>query len=182
MDQLQITPQLMDAFVKGDAKAFATFYNLHNAALCTFATGLVEIKEDGEDIVKDSFVKLWMKHSDLETPDNVKAFLYITTRNSCLNFLRYQQIKHLHHREEISYHLSNEHVGIDLQRTDQEKLLEIRLQVEKLSPRQKEVFHMSFYEGLQDEIIATLLNISVNTVVRHRGWALHNIRSLIASN
>jgi RNA polymerase sigma-70 factor (ECF subfamily) len=59
----------------------------------------VSSQQDGEDLVKDTFVKLWQTHADFDTPQNIKAFLYITTRNACLNFLRYLQVKESSRKE-----------------------------------------------------------------------------------
>ncbi|HEX9509830.1 MAG TPA: sigma-70 family RNA polymerase sigma factor [Puia sp.] len=102
MDHPELNPDIIIEFRKGDPQAFASFFHLHYRPLCYFATQLVNSQQDGEDIVKDTFVKLWQKHTDFDTPQNIKAFLYITTRNACLNFLRHMQVRESS-RKELMY-------------------------------------------------------------------------------
>ena len=84
-EELNIIP----AFKQKDAKAFACIFKLHRKALVYFAEKILGIREEAEDIVADSFMKLWAKHADFESLPQIKSFLYVVTRNSCLNFLKY---------------------------------------------------------------------------------------------
>ncbi len=93
MDHPPFNPDIIEKLKQGDSEAYASFFNTFYAPLCYFATQLVRDKPAAEDIVKDTFIKLWQKHTDFESPQNVKAFLYITVRNASLNFLRHLAVR-----------------------------------------------------------------------------------------
>jgi RNA polymerase sigma-70 factor (ECF subfamily) len=176
MDHPALNPDIITEFKKGDPQAFSYFFHLHYRSLGYFAAQLVNSQQDGEDIVKDTYVKLWQKHTDFETPQNIKAFLYITTRNACLNFLRHLQVKESSHRE-LMY--LEEEKGEELvlnQMIRAELMQEIYGEIGKLPERRREVIKMAYLDGLKNEEIADQMNISIHTVAEHKGKALYSLR------
>jgi RNA polymerase sigma-70 factor (family 1) len=176
MDHPAIDPDIITEFKKGDPQAFSSFFHLHYRPLCYFASQLINSQQDGEDIVKDTFVKLWQKHTDFDSPQNIKAFLYITTRNACLNFLRHIQVKESF-RKELIY--LEEEKGEELvlnQMIRAELMQEIYSEIGKLPERRGEVFKMAYLDGLKNEEIAGQMNISIHTVAEHKAKALYSLR------
>ena len=176
MDHPDLNPDIIIDFKKGDPQAFSSFFHLHYRPLCYFAAQLVGNQQDAEDIIKDTYVKLWQKHTDFETSQNIKAFLYITTRNACLNFLRHIQVKESS-RKELMY--LEETKGEELvlnQMIRAELMQEIYSEIEKLPEKRREVFKLSYLEGLKNDEIATKMKISIHTVKEHKGKALQFLR------
>ena len=176
MDHPELNPDIIVEFKKGDPQAFSYFFHLHYRPLCYFAAQLVNSQQEGEDIVKDTYVKLWQKRTDFETPQNIKAFLYITTRNACLNFLRHLQVRESS-RKELIY--LEEEKGEELvlnQMIRAELMQEIYSEIEKLPERRREVFKMAYLDGMKNEEIADQMNISIHTVKEHKGKALYSLR------
>lgn len=176
MDHPDFNPDIINDFKKGDPQAFSSFFNLHYRALCYFAAQLLNSQQDGEDIVKDTFVKLWQKREDFDTPQNIKAFLYITTRNACLNFLRHIQVKEASRKELIYIEESKGDELVLNQMIRTELMQEIYSEIEKLPQRRKEVFKLAYLEGMKNEEIADHMNISIHTVKEHKGKALYSLR------
>jgi RNA polymerase sigma-70 factor (ECF subfamily) len=176
MDHPELNPDLIIEFQKGDPHAFTYFFQLHYRPLCYFASQLVGSQPDAEDIVKDTYVKLWQKHTDFATPQNIKAFLYITTRNACLNFLRHLQVKESS-RKELLY--LEEEKGQELivnQMIRAELMQEIYTEIEKLPEKRRMVFKLAYLEGLKNDEIADQMRISIHTVKEHKGKALQFLR------
>jgi RNA polymerase sigma-70 factor (ECF subfamily) len=176
MDHPALHPDIIVEFQKGDSNAYSTFFQLHYRPLCYFATQLINSQPDAEDIVKDAYVKLWQKHQDFATPQNIKAFLYITTRNACLNFIRHMQVRESS-RKELIY--LEEEKGQELvvnQMIRAELMQEIYTEIEKLPEKRKEVFKLAYLEGMKNDEIATHMNISIHTVKEHKGKALQFLR------
>jgi RNA polymerase sigma-70 factor (family 1) len=176
MDHPELNPDIIIEFQKGDPHAFTIFFQLHYRPLCYFASQLVGDQQDAEDIVKDTYVKLWQKHTDFATPQNIKAFLYITTRNACLNFLRHLQVKESS-RKELLY--LEEEKGQELvinQMIRAELMQEIYGEIEKLPEKRRMVFKLAYLEGMKNDEIAQQMNISIHTVKEHKGKALQFLR------
>ena len=81
----------LEAFKKRDAKTLADIFRSQRKALIYFAEKLLGIKEEAENMVEITFMKLWQKHADFDSFPAIKLFLYTTTRNSCLDFLKYSR-------------------------------------------------------------------------------------------
>jgi RNA polymerase sigma-70 factor (family 1) len=172
----ELNPDIIFEFRKGDSQAFACFFHIHYRALCFFAGKIIFDKAEAEDIVKDAFIKLWRKHDDFETAQNIKAFLYITTRNACLNFLRHTQVKDTFNKEYAYLEDSNHEDQVLNQIIRTELLREIYEKIEELPEKRREVFKLAYLDGLKNEEIAEYLNISIFTVKEHKGKALQTLR------
>src|SRR5690349_7900035 len=99
MAQLDLETDILVRFRNGDEKALAYIFKLYHKGLCYFAKQLISDDQPVEDIVAESFVKLWQRHPDFQTLNNIKAFLYVSTRHSCYNYLKHIQRKTASHKE-----------------------------------------------------------------------------------
>lgn len=167
---------LIPAFQQGDSTAFNTFFREHYKPLCYFAEQLTGDTAAAEDVVKDSFVKLWNQRTGFDHPKSIKSFLYTATRNACLNLLRHEKVKE-NFREEMKY---LDEAAIDatvLQEMIRTELMQsIYKEIAQLPEKRRQVFRMVFIDGLSHEEIAQQLGISVFTVKEHKAKALAQLR------
>ncbi|WP_207515771.1 RNA polymerase sigma factor [Longitalea luteola] len=167
---------LLQEFRRGNTHAFKAVYNMFFPSLCFFAKRLVDNDGEGEDIAADSFVKLLNRYDSFDSIPNIKAFLYITTRNACLNYLRYTQRQHSSKRElnriqdKIDEHALSHIVHAEV-------LREVEFEIEQLPNRCKEIFKLIYYERRSADDIAGMLGISINTVWVQRAKAIQLIRT-----
>jgi RNA polymerase sigma-70 factor (family 1) len=71
---------------------FRTFY----PSLCVFAAKLLEDKEAVKDIVADLFAKIWSDPNAVTQVRDLSAYLYVATRNRCLNALEHKRVVKQH--------------------------------------------------------------------------------------
>lgn len=176
MEHPNFNPDIIHAFRKGDPQAFDAFFRLHYRPLCYFAAQLIGDPSEAEDIVKDTFVKLWHRHADFDNPHTIKAFLYVTTRNAGINFLRHLKVKNNFSREFAYLEESRRDELVLNQLIRAEFMQEIYNEIEKLPEKRREVFKLAYFEGLKNDEIAHRLDISVFTVKVQKGKALTALR------
>jgi RNA polymerase sigma-70 factor (family 1) len=163
---------------RGDQRAMAPIFRLYHKSLCYFARQLVDNEGQAEDIVADAFLKLWQKNSDFENLANVRAFMYVTIRNSCCNYLKHIQRRTNSHQEIL--HLAEKDDNYIESKMIKADLLQVILQeVESLPPVRRKIFKMIYLDDLSIFEIATQLDITVDTVRVQKARALHNLRSAI---
>jgi RNA polymerase sigma factor (sigma-70 family) len=75
-------------FVKGHLGAFEKVYDFFYPGVARFARDLVQDASVARKMVTDSFLKLWIQHADLNTPQNIEAFLHISIQRSCISYLK----------------------------------------------------------------------------------------------
>ena len=167
---------LLQEFKRGDTHAFRAVYDMFFPSLCFFAKRLVDNDGEGEDIAADSFVKLLHRHDSFDNLANIKAFLYITTRNACLNYLRFSQRQSSSKRELTRIQDKTDEHALSLM-VHAEVLREVEHEIEQLPNRCKEIFKLIYYERRSADDIADMLGISINTVWVQRAKAIQLIRT-----
>jgi RNA polymerase sigma-70 factor (ECF subfamily) len=162
----------MQQFRAGSEEAFTTVYRLLYQRVFWFARKFVEETEEARDLTAESFVQLWQQNDSFPTLDAVAAFLYVTVRNKCYNLLKHRQMK-ASRREELLRQLSEQSPGDFFEEQVQLQLVRrIYAEVDKLAPRMKEIFLLSYRDGLKPAEIAERLQIKAQTVTNQRITAL----------
>lgn len=152
------------------------FFNRHYPALCFFAEKLIGNKTEAEDLVKEAFIKLWERRTNFETSQNIKAFLYITTRNAGLNVLKKNKRKEEGNLEfaylstSSSFPITNEIIRAEL-------IGQIYFEIEKLPAKRKQIFELCYFANLKNNEVAEHLGISLNTVKTQKNRAISFLRS-----
>jgi RNA polymerase sigma-70 factor (family 1) len=172
--------ELLFHFREGEEFAVHQIYKLHYRSLCYFADRLLNHKDEAEDIVADSFIKLLDKRAEFDDLNKIRLFLYSITRNACIDILRRDKRRANDHRI-ISY-LTNP----GEEQTDHElitaKVLEMIYREIELLPLQcRKVFTSIFIEGKSTHVIAEELGISTQTVLNQKTRAVQLIRTKLYS-
>lgn len=166
----------ISALEKGSSRALSYFFDRHYTSLCYFCNRLIQDEDQAKDIVSESFVKVWEKHTDFATAENLKAFLYIRCRNECLNYLR--SLKRKTDSQQIYFDQLNLNEDKIFQEIIQVEFLQILDEEITLLPSKcKDVFKLLYYEGKKTDEVAQQLGISVKTVRSHKANALEILKT-----
>lgn len=157
---------------------FEEVFKLQFSALCNVANNIIKNEKASEDIVQEIFVKLWQNKQRLSEIDNIKAYLYRSVTNACIDYLKRNKnvisIGLIHIEASSPSH--GESIMI-------EKELEVRIEkaLRQLPPKCKAIFVLSRHEGLKYKEIADYLKISAKTVENQMGIALSKLRKELQS-
>src|ERR1700730_16308418 len=119
----QKTSNVVIAFKNGHSHSLDALHDEYYPALCRMANGLLGYLPVAEGIVTEVFDLLWKKRQDFETLQNVKAFLYLSTRNACLNYLRKLE-RDSQLKSGLRRYLDSDHEGFALNETIREEVLQ----------------------------------------------------------
>jgi RNA polymerase sigma-70 factor (family 1) len=161
---------------KGNEKGISVIFKNYHAGLIYFANQYLQHSQAAEDVVAESFIKIWDRRADFECLPAIKSFLYTTVRNACLNQLK-QSNRYATCHEEIKYLAEKSEEMFAEQKLIKAELLQRLLDdIEKLPPVRRKIFKMMYLDGLSSFEIASELKISVDTVRVQKARALHAIR------
>jgi len=166
-----------------EGMGFEEVYVSYYARLRRFACNYVISQQDAEDIVHDVFVSLWENWDTLQTHSNLFAFLFLSIRNRCIDFLRRKSLAskaegllaeeyHLAMKANLNSLEALQHTPLSV--SEVEQILSRAL--DALPERCREIFKKSRLEGKKQADIAREMNISVNTVESQMAIAYRKLR------
>ncbi len=159
-----------------DHRGFTVAYNRFYLPLYYFTKKIVTDPEIAKDITADAFIKLWRQAQEGEPVQNVNAFLHTTARNAAINHIHTQKL-HQDKKKEL-YHLAeqDDRTALQMAEIKSELLLYIQEEIEKLPSKARQIFKLSFIEGMKNNEIAALLGISERTVINQKVVSLKKLR------
>jgi len=168
---------------RGNQTAFDALFRMFHPALCFFARRLAIglPKGQAEEIVQDTFLKLWQRRTNFADLSSVKAFLYIATRNACLNYIEKEQVRnrrheqYLHTVEEVEDAVMEEIIYTEV-------LREVEQAIETLPEQCRRIIKMAYEDGLTPKEIAQALDISVSTVNNQKSRGVSLLKKRLSGN
>lgn len=171
--------ELIEALKSGDAKSYTFLMDTYYHKLCTYTFSLIHDQDAAEDIVQNVFVKTWKKRKQLKPNFKIKSFLYKSVYNE---FIDYYRKRKLVFPLEDKYISALSSIVEDEEEHSLEKLIDIvKLEIQKLPPKCKEVFLLSKQEGLTNIEIAEYKNVSIKSVEAHITKAFSILRMSIGN-
>lgn len=169
-------PDLIQRFATGDPAAFRAVYKQLYLPVLRFVEQWVGNTQDAEELTADTFVKLWNNRERFETLEYIRAFIHVTARNACINFLKQLRVKTAR-QEELEAQLAMDTApDFALQEIRQELMKLVYAEVEQMPKKMKEIFLLSYAEGLKSSEIAQRLNLSVQTVRNQKANAIRLLK------
>lgn len=166
---------VLDRLRKGDERAFEKVFVQFYRPLCGYAYQFLSDRDEAEEVVQATLISFWEKREVIDIESSFKAYLYRMVRNACLNVIKHEKVKEQH----AAYALQTRDAAHNpTAQTIGAQELETRIgQALRTLPEQcRLVFHLSRFEELKYQEIATQLNISIKTVENHMGKALKLMR------
>ncbi|MEM6262488.1 MAG: RNA polymerase sigma-70 factor [Bacteroidota bacterium] len=178
--QLLTEQQVQDAFLSHPSQAnFEAVFRHFYTPLCSYACKYVGEPLLAEEVVSDVLMKVWQKREELAIQTSLKSFLFASTRNRAIDYLRKYQKAHLH-RHEIEPQHAVDTICPERQVIASEMHATLQQAINNLPPQGKNIFQMSRDEGLKYREIAEKLDLSIKTVETHMRRSLIALRAAVA--
>lgn len=136
------------------------FMPLH-PKLYRVAIALVGNKEDAEDILQETYGKLWLKRDELGQLENPEAYCVTMIKNLCLDFLRSAQVGQMTDEDaEMQMDMRITDKTPDRILEEKEQLRQVRQIINRLPQNQKKVIRLQGIAGCSIEEIENLTGLS----------------------
>ena len=165
------------ALKEGSREAFTMLYNLYADRLYSFALVQIKSKQMAEDVVQDTFLKLWNNRTNLNCYGNVQALVFTMARNLIIDAFR-RQVANI----DIEAYFKL-HEALPSTASPEESLYfnETKEHLEqakaKLSNKECKIYEMSREQDMPIKKIAQTLNLSPQTVKNYLTSTLKVFRS-----
>lgn len=156
----------------GDTQAFSKLFYEYHQELAGYIFKLIRSQELTEEIVQDTFLKIWNQRNSLLTIGNFRAYLFTVSRNYTFNVMRAEARKLTQQQQWITELL---HESTDEISDTEHKYQLLDEAIAQLPSQQQKVWILSRKDGMKQEEIAQLLQLSRETVKRHISLATSSI-------
>ena len=130
-----------------------------------------------EDVVQDTFIRIWETKRDLISSPEIRYYLVTAVRNNCISALRKLKSSSIHFPETAPEPEPEPFFTATQHREDAaEKASRVAAALNLLPPKCKEIFLLVKMHGLSYKQVAESLDISVKTVENQMGKALRVLR------
>jgi RNA polymerase sigma-70 factor (ECF subfamily) len=149
---------------------------MHYARVYLFIKRIIDEPDDAQDITAETFVKLWNLRANFETHQHIKAFLFTTARNACMDYLRSRQRQQTNKKEFSYFWVGYEDASFQQDEIKVEVLEQIHTEIENLPQQCKRIFKMAYFARKKNAQIAMELGLTEQTVRNQKSRAIKILR------
>ena len=148
----------------------------YHKPLCVFVMKIVS-PEEAEDIVDNVFMAMWEKQLRFNDSNHLKAFLFRAVYNQAITLVNHKKYVNRTMREMPREEWDEDNYLRN--RIETEVYMEVVQAVEQLPERCREVFNLSYVDGLKVSEVARKLSISEDTVKTQRLKARKQLQEIL---
>lgn len=156
---------------------FLEIYRAFYGKVFTFVLSLVKSKANAQDITQNIFMKLWKNRKKLEHIKSMDDYLFILSKNACMDYFRKASRKKEISTDVFDEFLLSRIVSSPEKRIDAiSDIEELRHVIDSLPSKRRDIFIMSRFDGLSNDEIASILGVSKKTVENQISLATKKIK------
>jgi len=177
--------QLIAEYLNGDERALELLVRMYFTRVYNFVMRLAGGSNDVEDIVQETFVKVWRSLKKFKAGGNFNALLFRIARNTAIDWLRKRKTPVFSDFENIEgVSLLTDTLADNKPLPDEivERVLEANALdqlINGLPLAQREVLLLHYAEGLTFEEIGQIVKKPLNTVKSRHQRAVETLRGLL---
>lgn len=142
-------------FLNGDHNGLVEIITLYSDALVVFINGFVHDESTAEDLMQDTYLELILKKCKFKGESQFKTYLFRIARNKAIDYIRKNRKSVLVDDSFVFTAESAETAEYYVEKKEQRKTVARTMQ--KINPLYAQVIYLSFFEGMSNEEIATVI-------------------------
>ncbi|WP_342332761.1 sigma-70 family RNA polymerase sigma factor [Pedobacter sp. FW305-3-2-15-E-R2A2] len=158
-----------DEFRYGDERALKFIFDTYYKLLFNYGHKFTPDDHIIEDVIQDLFVKLWVDKERINPTDSVKNYIYKAFRRRLIRKLDYAPriMAFPATEEKIGFEIE---LGHDHRMISSERTIKIQhnlaIALGKMTPRQREVIHLRYFEEMDFNEIAEVMQLSTKATYK----------------
>jgi len=172
--------ELLERIKASDADAYAILVRRYWPALRTYARRLLRDTDTAQDVVQETFVRIWERREAWRQKGSVAALLFRICRNLAVDERRRPHTRVLRLQGKISEAVPTEGTAAD--QVHQAELSDVVARaIEALPAKRREVFTLARLKHLSYHEIGELMRLSPQTVANLVSLALADLRAALTN-
>lgn len=173
-----IKPTEQDPFPARDKSAFTNAFKWFYVTLVTYSAKIVKCIQKARDTVSEVFTRLWEKALSFKTVQDLRYWLYRSTRNASLDVYTRNRYDELDQNVINSVYTDDEREH----KVSREKAVhQIAMVLTKLSAKDRRFFKLAFVKALPNPVLAKKYKLAEQTIKNKKNLLLISIRSRLTA-
>ena len=160
-----------------DPRALAEFYDRYGRAVYALILRVVRDTGIAEDLVQETFLRVWNRvHGFDAQKGSIGPWLLAVARNRAIDYLRSAGGRE---RNAVEYEETDHpalYTNMEQELLASDKARRVKSAIDKLSPNQRQVIELAYFEGLSQTEMAERMGQPLGTVKTWVRTALKNLR------
>jgi len=175
--------EILELFASSQTKnrAFELLLQKYNKRVYWQARRIVINHDDADDVVQNTFIKVWQNLADFRDESQLFTWLYRIVTNEALQFLKRKKQNLRIEFNEIYNELSNQlEAGVYF--NGNKAQLALQQAILKLPEKQRLVFNMKYFDNLKYEEMEQILGTSTGALKASYHHAVKKIEEILKSS
>lgn len=176
------TNTIITGLILGDEETYISLFREYYIPLCAYSRRYVGRKDVAEEIVSDTFLKIWENKASIQINTSIKSYLFQSVCNNSLYYLR--KLKNDAVLDDYFMETASENIAFSILADEIEEqsltmeTINSRIEdaVKQLPEQQQKAFRLRRFEGKKNKEVAEIMGISVKTVEMHLSKATLTLR------
>jgi RNA polymerase sigma-70 factor (ECF subfamily) len=166
----------------GDAEAFEQLFHTYYEPLCAFVLGYVGSPAAAEDVVQETFVRIWERRTEWDVRGKVRSYLYSAVRNRALTQLRHTRVvARTQERTQREVTLGGRAPAQSDERVRMDEMAQaLARAIDRLPARRRQAYTLRWQHELSMAEIAGVMGVTVKCAEAHLAAASKAIREALA--
>ena len=142
-----------------NADVFKQIFLPYHKKMYRIAYRMVENQADADDIVQETYIKLWQNRDRTDDLENTESFAIAVLKNTCLDFLKKAKPEMV----DLSA-LNYETDSLETQIDDRDTLQQVETVIKQLPEQQQRVIRLKHYDDLSDREIEKITGLKTGNI------------------
>lgn len=151
---MQSNAEILELLKQNDTKGLEMAMAKYQKPLNIFAYALTRDWAVTDELVQESFLRLYQKAGSIKDPNKLKSWLWSVLKNMAMD----------HHRKPVSEQWEDDVQAVTQQEDDH---LDLKQAFQGLSKTHQSIVHLHYYEGMKIKEIAQYLGKAEGTIKTH---------------
>lgn len=175
-------PYYLTLLIRGDQEGLNWVFDHYKSPILMFTTKFLKHPDLAEEATADVFIKIWEKRAIIDPSRSIKPLLYKIAKDITFNYLKKMASdERLKEKFWEFYQWTDTAHGEELY-LRKEYANQISHIVNGLPPQRRTIFKLKYFEGKNNQDIATQLNLSIHTVKSQLSKARFFVREKLQLN
>ena len=174
--------QFWNCIRKGDEQAFNSLYEQYADMLYGYGMKIVADDDVVSNAIQSLFVYLFEKRKTISRPNSISAYLCVSLKRLILLEIRKKREGKNVYLEDVPLSDYNFDLEVDVEKSiitteyDRGVVRSLQQALDSLTKRQREIVYLKFYKGMDNNEIADVMGLSIQTVKNTTSQALTRLR------